>query len=161
MSDQRHKIPKIERPEESADQSVSLERDTLEKSKSAAYRDAHERMEHQKTLNNRIDVLQSKLNKRENDLCQSQKEYSDLRSDHSALLERSRGGGWVGFASLAALTLGGAMLGTPKTVNWFPEDSVTGAAWCAIVTGIALGFLAQFLHSPKWSFVINKRRRSQ
>lgn len=70
MSDEFLKVSVTEKPDkESADTSVSLESDTLERqAKSASYRDVHERSQHLVSLNRRIDVLQGKLDAREEEL---------------------------------------------------------------------------------------------
>lgn len=69
MSELSPKVPRPEEPAGSDAQTEALEKDTLDKqAKSAAYRDAHERKQHLASLNERIGVLQDKLDKREAEL---------------------------------------------------------------------------------------------
>ena len=70
MSARPPKIPKIERPEPQADDTLEqLEETTLDKqAKSAAYRAVVEHSQHLQALNTRIDVLQAKLDRREDAL---------------------------------------------------------------------------------------------
>ncbi len=70
MSDLPQQIPQVERPEQQSDDSLEqLEETFLDKqAKSAVYRAVFEHNQHLQALNTRIDVLQAKLDKRENEL---------------------------------------------------------------------------------------------
>ncbi len=70
MSDNPPQIPQVERPRPPVDPWLgSLEKETLDKlARSPSLRAVHEHAQHVFALNNRIDVLQSKLDRRESEL---------------------------------------------------------------------------------------------
>ncbi len=113
MNDLPQQIPQAERPERQSDDSLEqLEETFLDKqAKSAAYRAVFEHNQHVQALNNRIDVLQAKLDKREEDLHVAMPRVSELEqaertSKVGTIVEAVGAGGGAILLSIASFMSG-------------------------------------------------------
>lgn len=126
MSAHSPKIPPVEQPQESADTSVELEQVTLEQqSKSAALRDVYVRDQLISALNRRIDVIQAKLDNRE--------ERIDELLPRNAALEQA------GRSSTIETVLEFVAMGCSATflsISTYVADSISKTGWFG--AGIAL-----------------------
>jgi hypothetical protein len=130
------RIPPVEQPRESAESSIREEEDTLDKqAKSATYRDAHERKQHLESLYRRIDVLQSKLDKSEDQIQKYLPRLAQL--EHACCVSQvlvrdgtiilAVGGAFIGYGSLFAndplirFAMGGVGVGLTMTGLWIAK----------------------------------------
>lgn len=92
-----------EQPTASADADISTEKESLDKAaKSAPYRDLVERNKHLDSLNQRISVIQGKLDAREDDLRERDNELRELLPTHAALKQSHKSMRFsLGLSSLA------------------------------------------------------------
>jgi len=148
MSKPRQKVPSTEQPPPSVDEPADslLETKTLDldkQARSAAYRDVVERDKHWSSLNERIAVLQAKLDIREEDLRLAQPRIAELEQ-----AERSS----QGYGTIA--TIGG--VGGPILLSCasFADDDwvkfgLLGAGVVAALMGLLANVLFGFLGWPK------------
>jgi len=138
-------VPPVERPQASGDDSLEAkEEDTLDKrTRSAAYRAEFVHDQHVSGLNARIDVLQSKLDSREEELHRSlprvaELEQAEKTSKLSAGVETLGGGVGALLLSMASFS----------TDDWW-KFSLFGAGISAAVLGVFAKVLFGIFGWPK------------
>jgi len=133
MNEGPPQVPPVERPQAPTDDTLEkLEENTLDKqAKSAAYRAVVEHNQHVLALNSRIDVLQAKLDKRENELHNVIPKVSEL--------QQAKRTSRIGAAVETVGISGGATL--LSIASFAPDGSVKYACFGA---GISVSSLAVF-----------------
>jgi len=142
MSEPQPTIPQAEKPQQSDDETLSLEEKTLDKqAKSAPYRDVIERRNHLDTLNKRIDVLQGKLDKRESELDTLRPKLAkhEQSSKMAKVLVRD---GTVIFVVGGMLVSGGGLF-----TDGILRFSLAAAGGALVVTGL---WIAKVLNRNVW-----------
>lgn len=137
MSELPKKIPKTERPGPETDSSLErLEESTLDKqASSAAYRAAHEHSEHLKALNTRIGVLQTKLDRREDEL--------NAAKPRVAELEQAKKTSRLGVV-VDALGIGGGVI-LLSIASFSPDGCAKYACFAAGISASSLALVAKVL----------------
>ena len=147
MPELPQQIPHVEIPDKQTDDSLEKQEEAFldKQARSAAFRDVYERNQHLQSLNARIDVLQTKLDRREGELHialprVSELEHAERTSKATAIVETIGLGGGAIFLSLASF------MQDEDAVKWM----VFGAGISASVLAMsAKVILAAFGWPPK------------